>query len=213
MIEGLKDRGVFQWALRDSRASIGDAHLPELRSSIPSSAAAPRGPLTGTGPRYGTTKKPMNYRTTRIYLRSLDLIDLVGRILPTLPPGYAFLADQIRRSASSIPLNYLEGCGRSGMADRRRFSRLRPSSRGSRCLRPSHCRAPALPLMLAEMCRIMRGWPTRRAGCRDNGSSGGRCPRGLRRRGRSAAQPTRSRRRSRRAHGQIQRGRRGGRAE
>jgi four helix bundle protein len=38
-----------------------------------------------------------------------------------LPPGYAFLADQIRRSASSVPLNYLEGCGRSGAADRRRF--------------------------------------------------------------------------------------------
>jgi four helix bundle protein len=63
----------------------------------------------------------MNYRTTRIYLRSLDLIDLVARVLTALPPGYAFLADQIRRSASSIPLNYLEGCGRSGMADRRRF--------------------------------------------------------------------------------------------
>src|SRR3954470_897528 len=63
----------------------------------------------------------MNYRTTRIYLRSLDLIDVVGRILTTLPPGFGFLADQLRRSASSIPLNYLEGCGRSGPADRRRF--------------------------------------------------------------------------------------------
>ena len=47
----------------------------------------------------------MNYRTTRIYLRSLDLIDLVARIVAGLPPGYAFLADQIRRSASSIPFN------------------------------------------------------------------------------------------------------------
>jgi len=63
----------------------------------------------------------MNYRTTRIYLRSLELIDLVSRVLVALPPGFAFLADQLRRSASSIPLNYLEGCGRSGLADRRRF--------------------------------------------------------------------------------------------
>ena len=63
----------------------------------------------------------MNFRTTRIYLRSLDLIDLVARVVARLPPGYAFLADQIRRSAASIPLNYLEGCGRSGAADRRRF--------------------------------------------------------------------------------------------
>ena len=38
-----------------------------------------------------------------------------------MPPGCGFLADQIRRAASSIPLNYLEGCGRTGSADRRRF--------------------------------------------------------------------------------------------
>jgi len=66
----------------------------------------------------------MNYRTTRIYLRSLELIDLAARVVRTLPPGYAFLGDQIRRSASSVPLNYLEGCGRSSVADRRRFFRI-----------------------------------------------------------------------------------------
>ena len=63
----------------------------------------------------------MNYRTTRIYLRSLELIDFVARILRKLPPGYAFLADQLRRSSASVSLNYLEGCGRSGAAERRRF--------------------------------------------------------------------------------------------
>ena len=63
----------------------------------------------------------MNYRTTRIYHRSLELVDLVAQVIRNLPPGYAFLAVQIRRSSSSIPLNYLEGCGRSGAADRLRF--------------------------------------------------------------------------------------------
>jgi four helix bundle protein len=63
----------------------------------------------------------MNYRTTRIYLRALELIDLVARVLRRLPPGFGFLADQLRRSASSVPLNYLEGCGRSSPAERRRF--------------------------------------------------------------------------------------------
>ncbi len=63
----------------------------------------------------------MNYRTTRIYLRSLELIDFVARVLRALPPGYGFLADQLRRAAASVPLNYLEGCGRAGMAERRRF--------------------------------------------------------------------------------------------
>jgi four helix bundle protein len=63
----------------------------------------------------------VNYRTTRIYLRSLELIDFVARVLRALPPGYGFLADQLRRAAASVPLNYLEGCGRAGAADRRRF--------------------------------------------------------------------------------------------
>lgn len=63
----------------------------------------------------------MNYRTTRIYNRSLELIDFVARILKSLPPGFGFLADQIRRAAASVTLNYIEGCGRAGVADRRRF--------------------------------------------------------------------------------------------
>ena len=63
----------------------------------------------------------MNYRTTRIYIRSLELIDFVAHVIGRLPPGYGFLADQIRRSGASVALNYLEGCGRSSLADRRRF--------------------------------------------------------------------------------------------
>jgi four helix bundle protein len=63
----------------------------------------------------------MNYRTTRIYRCSLELIDFVARVVRRTPPGYGFLVDQIRRSAASVTLNYLEGCGRSGVAERRRF--------------------------------------------------------------------------------------------
>lgn len=63
----------------------------------------------------------MNYRTTRIYVRSLELVDFIARIIRRLPPGDGFLADQIRRAGSSVALNYLEGCGRSALADRRRF--------------------------------------------------------------------------------------------
>lgn len=63
----------------------------------------------------------MNYRTTRIYLRSLELIDFVATVVRHQPPGYGFLTDQIRRASSSVALNYLEGCGRSALADRQRF--------------------------------------------------------------------------------------------
>ena len=63
----------------------------------------------------------MNYRTTHIYVRSLELVDFVADTLAGLPSGFGFMADQLRRATASVPLNYLEGCGRSGAADRRRF--------------------------------------------------------------------------------------------
>jgi len=38
-----------------------------------------------------------------------------------MPRGYSFLADQLRRAASSITLNYAEGCGKQHPKDRKRF--------------------------------------------------------------------------------------------
>ena len=63
----------------------------------------------------------MNYRSTKIYARSLALIDLCDEVMRRLPAGYGFLADQLRRAASSVTLNFAEGCGRASRNDRRRF--------------------------------------------------------------------------------------------
>ncbi len=70
----------------------------------------------------------MNYRTTRIFQRSIELVEFVAQILRCLPSGYGFMADQLRRASSSVALNYLEGCGRSGIADRRRFFQIASGS-------------------------------------------------------------------------------------
>jgi len=63
----------------------------------------------------------MLYSESRIYRRSLELVSLCGQAVAQLPPGYAFLGDQLRRAVSSIPLNFAEGCGKCSARDRRRY--------------------------------------------------------------------------------------------
>lgn len=63
----------------------------------------------------------MQFDNTRIYARSLELIDVTRQILGRFPSGYGFLADQLRRAASSVPLNFAEGYGRATLREQRRF--------------------------------------------------------------------------------------------
>jgi len=63
----------------------------------------------------------MYERSTRVYRRAIELVDFAAATLARLPTGYGFVVDQLRRVAASVPLNYVEGCGRRSSADRRRF--------------------------------------------------------------------------------------------
>ena len=63
----------------------------------------------------------MRHTDTRIYQRALELIEVTKLAMDKLPSGYGFLADQLRRAASSIALNFAEGCGKLGPHDRRRY--------------------------------------------------------------------------------------------
>ena len=63
----------------------------------------------------------MQYDSTRIYRRSLELVELTRTIIVDLPSGYGFLADHLRRASSSIPLNFAEGYGKHTARDQRRF--------------------------------------------------------------------------------------------
>jgi four helix bundle protein len=67
---------------------------------------------------------------TRIYPITLELIDLAREVIEQLPTGYGFLADQLRRAAASVSLNFAEGCAKDSAKERRRFFNI---ARGSAC--------------------------------------------------------------------------------
>lgn len=70
----------------------------------------------------------MQHTQSRIYQRALELIALSKEVLDQFPQGYGFLADQLRRAASSIPLNFAEGSGKPYPRDRRRYFRAAKGS-------------------------------------------------------------------------------------
>ncbi len=51
----------------------------------------------------------------------MELVVYAKSVVERLPRGYGFLADQLRRAATSVALNYAEGCGKQHLKDRRRF--------------------------------------------------------------------------------------------
>jgi four helix bundle protein len=70
----------------------------------------------------------MLHRNTTLYRRAMELITLSATTIGNFPKGYAFLADQVRRSSSSIALNYAEGSGKASQAERRRYFRIAKAS-------------------------------------------------------------------------------------
>lgn len=63
----------------------------------------------------------MKHTDTRIYRRSIELAEFAHAVIEALPRGYAPLADQLRRAAMSVALNFAEGCGKQHPRDRRRY--------------------------------------------------------------------------------------------
>lgn len=63
----------------------------------------------------------MQHTNSRIYRRALELVALVHSVADQLPRGYGFLADQLRRAAASVALNFAEGSGKRSRADRQRY--------------------------------------------------------------------------------------------
>jgi len=59
-----------------------------------------------------------------VYNASLELIILISEIIEQLPRGKAYLADQLQRAGTSVPLNIAEGAGEDAVNEKARFYRM-----------------------------------------------------------------------------------------
>ncbi len=65
-----------------------------------------------------------DHERLRVYGRAVELVESVEGLVRGLGPGHASLADQIRRSSSSIVLNIAEGASEYSRKEKMRFYRM-----------------------------------------------------------------------------------------
>jgi len=59
-----------------------------------------------------------------VYRAAIDFLVVADEIAARLPRGRAYLADQLRRAGTSIPLNIAEGAGEFSPGDKAKFYRI-----------------------------------------------------------------------------------------
>jgi four helix bundle protein len=59
-----------------------------------------------------------------VYGAAIELVILVDDIVENLPRGRGYLADQLQRAGSSVPLNIAEGAGEYSEQEKGRFYRM-----------------------------------------------------------------------------------------
>jgi four helix bundle protein len=63
----------------------------------------------------------LDHEKLDVYRCAIDFLRIALRLVAQLPRGYAAVADQLRRAATSTPLNIAEGTGKVSDADRAHF--------------------------------------------------------------------------------------------
>jgi four helix bundle protein len=59
-----------------------------------------------------------------VYQAALELVILISDVVEQLPRGKAYLADQLQRAGTSVPLNIAEGAGEDALNEKARFYRM-----------------------------------------------------------------------------------------
>ena len=68
--------------------------------------------------------KYFDHEKLDVYRAAIAFVVLVDEIIANLPRGRAYLADQLQRAGSSIPLNIAEGAGEYSGNEKIRFYRM-----------------------------------------------------------------------------------------
>ena len=66
----------------------------------------------------------LDHEKLDVYRVAIQLIVLIDKIVDELPRGRSYLADQLQRAATSIPLNIAEGAGEYANNEKARFYRI-----------------------------------------------------------------------------------------
>jgi four helix bundle protein len=69
-----------------------------------------------------------DHEKLEVYQFSLEFVSAAHEVAKALPPGRAYLTDQLNRAASSIVLNIAEGAGEFSKPEKGRFYRMAKSS-------------------------------------------------------------------------------------
>ena len=59
-----------------------------------------------------------------VYQAAIDFVVMADDVVERLPRGRAYLADQLQRAATSVPLNVAEGAGEFSRQEKARFYRM-----------------------------------------------------------------------------------------
>ena len=68
--------------------------------------------------------KYFDHEKLDVYKAAIAFVILVDEMIRTLPRGRAYLADQLQRAATSVPLNIAEGAGEYSSNEKIRFYRM-----------------------------------------------------------------------------------------
>ena len=79
-----------------------------------------------------------------VYRAAIEWLVIADELATRLPRGRAYLADQLRRAATSVPLNIAEGAGEYSAGDKARFYRMARSSATESAAILDVCRATKL---------------------------------------------------------------------